>query len=177
MIGFFYNTARLRGNIAKLYHIKMPTLQMNPKQLNILLADDDVDDCLFFKKVVKELHPNSNLTILSDGEQLMSYLFENSNQLADVLFLDLNMPRKNGFECLTEIKGDNTLKDFPVVMFSTSYPRDKNYEQNLINMLNKIGSFGFIRKHSDLKELKLEIQNVLMKITKSGPLNQQGERL
>lgn len=153
----------------------MPNLQMTPKQLNILLADDDLDDCLFFKKIVKELHPHSNLTIFNDGGQLMNYLFDNSNQLADVLFLDINMPYKNGFECLTEIKNNDMLKKFPVVMFSTSYPRDKNYEQELITMLNKIGSYGFIRKHIDLKELKLEIENVLINITKSIPSFQHRE--
>ncbi len=80
---------------------------MNSKQLHILLADDDIDDCNFFDKALQALPISSNLTTVRDGERLMKYLGENSKQLPNVLFLDINMPRKSGFECLSEIK-ENT---------------------------------------------------------------------
>lgn len=83
---------------------------MNFKQLNILLADDDSDDCLFFKEALRELLLSTNLTTVHDGEQLMQLLTNETNVLPHVLFLDLNMPRKNGFECLTEIKLSKKLK-------------------------------------------------------------------
>lgn len=128
---------------------------MGMKHLNILLADDDMDDCLFFKHALEELPLSTQLTTVHDGEHLMSYLFENSQQLPHVLFLDINMPRKNGLECLSEIKRNPTLKNFPVVMFSTSNSWDT------INMLFKSGSHVYIHKPSDFAQLKQVIQHAL----------------
>src|ERR1035437_7875258 len=134
---------------------------MKPKRntpLNILLADDDKDDCIFFDTALKKLPVSTHLTTVYDGEELMSYLSENSNKLPDVIFLDLSMPRKNGFECLNEIKENNKLKDIFVVMFSISHPQNKNYEQDMINMLLKMGACHHIIKTHDLKQLKKAIQ-------------------
>ncbi len=83
------------------------------KQLNILLADDDTDDCVFFKRALKELAIPISLTTVHDGEQLMDFLANKTNELPHVLFLDLNMPRKNGFECLSEIKSNEKLSQLP----------------------------------------------------------------
>ena len=83
---------------------------MSLKQLNILLADDDLDDCLFFKEALEGMPVNTHLTAVHDGEQLMQLLANEKIKLPDILFLDLNMPRKNGFECLTEIKQNNIRK-------------------------------------------------------------------
>ena len=105
--------------------------------LNILLADDDTDDCIFFENALKEICIETNLAIVHDGEQLLKYLLENSSRALaiDVIFLDLNMPRKNGFESLAEIKENDNLKHIPVVMFSTSYPRDLMYEKDIVNVV------------------------------------------
>jgi CheY-like chemotaxis protein len=135
---------------------------MDLKQLNILLADDDTDDCLFFKKALEELQLSTHLITVRDGEQLMNFLSENSEHLPDVLFLDLSMPRKNGFECLSEIKENKKLKDLPVVMFSTSFPQDRNYEKNMINILLKMGAHHYIRKSGDFAQLKQIIHNTLI---------------
>ena len=131
--------------------------------IKILLADDDKDDRFFFEKALKELSVRHMLVTVNDGEQLMDYLSKNLKHLPDVIFLDLNMPRKNGFECLTEMKENKKLEHIPVVMFSTSYPRDKNYEANMINMLYKIGAVDFIRKPDDFSVLKKVIYDSLMK--------------
>jgi CheY-like chemotaxis protein len=128
---------------------------MNSKHLNILLADDDMDDCIFFKHALEELPLSTQLTTVHDGEQLMNYLLEDSQQLPHVLFLDINMPCKNGLECLSEIKQDPALKDIPVVMFSTSNSWDT------INMLFKSGSHVYIHKPSDFAQLKQVIYHAL----------------
>lgn len=128
---------------------------MEMNQLNILLADDDTDDCIFFKNALQELSRPTQLTAVHDGEQLMNYLFENSENLPNVLFLDLNMPRKNGLECLSEIKHNKTLNDLPVIIFSTSYSPDT------INMLFKIGAHVYIHKPNDFAKLKQVIQHGL----------------
>jgi len=141
---------------------------MKPKQehapLNILLADDDTDDCFFFDKALKEIPIATHLTTVHDGEQLMNYLFENFEHLPNVLFLDLSMPRKTGFECLIDIKENKKLKDLPVIMLSTLFPRDNNYEQHIIKVLNTIGALDYIRKPSDYQALKQVIHNALITV-------------
>lgn len=131
---------------------------MNKKDLNILLADDDTDDCIFFKEVLDELLIKTHLETVNDGEQLMIYLAETSRELIDVLFLDINMPRKNGFECLAEIKQNEKLKDLPVIIFSTSY------EQEVVNSLHESGAHYFIRKPSDFAQFKKIIYHTLLLI-------------
>ena len=154
---------------------------MKPEQqhtpLSILLADDDTDDRFFFDKALKEIPIATHLTTVNDGEQLMSYLAENSEHLPDVLFLDLNMPRKTGFECLSEIKGNEKLKDLFVVMFTISYPHNADFELTIINLLSKIGATDYIRKTSDFAQLKKVIHNALIKAAEKGLLNEQGKSL
>ena len=128
---------------------------INKEKLNVLLADDDTDDCIFFKQALGELNLSAQLTIVNDGEQLMKYLTENVNSLPDVLFLDINMPRKNGIECLSEIKHHENLKDLSVVMFSTA----NDWES--INMLFKSGAHVYIHKPGDFAQLKQVIQHAL----------------
>jgi CheY-like chemotaxis protein len=130
--------------------------------LNILLAEDDLDDRFFFDKALKEINIATHLTTVSDGDKLMNYLSECTEHLPDVLFLDLSMPRKNGIECLAEIKEDNRLKDLQVIMFSTSFTENMNFEQGLINSILKMGALDFIRKPTDFSKLKQLIQNALI---------------
>lgn len=92
---------------------------MNPQPLNILLADDDKDDCFLFGEALSEISLPTHLTTVSDGVKLMEYLAENSQQLPDVLFLDMNMPRRNGYECLIKIRQNEMLNPLPIIMYST----------------------------------------------------------
>ena len=128
---------------------------MNPDPLSILLADDDADDCIFFKEAVEELFVSIQLLTMPDGEQLMQHLNHETNKLPDILFLDLNMPRKNGFECLSEIKLNPNLKQLPVIVFSTSF------EQEVVNLLYKNGAQYFIRKPSEFSQFKKIIHQAI----------------
>ncbi len=121
-------------------------------RVTILLADDDTDDCIFFKEALEEFILPTQLTAVHNGEELMQVLTNEKNELPYVLFLDLNMPRKNGFECLSEIKGNKKLKQLPVVIFSTSY------EQTVVDLLFKNGAQYFIRKPSEFSQFKKIIQ-------------------
>jgi CheY-like chemotaxis protein len=138
------------------------------KKLNILLADDDMDDRMFFEKALSELSVAYHLTVVNDGEELMKYLAENSETLPLLLFLDINMPRKNGIQCLAEIRGDEKLKGLPVVMFSTS----NSWET--IDRLFKSGANVYIHKPSDFSQLKQIIHHAIPlaaeKIFSSNPL-------
>jgi DNA-binding response OmpR family regulator len=125
--------------------------------LNILLADDDTDDCIFFKEAIKEL--SMHLTTVHDGEELMALLLNETEELPQILFLDLNMPRKNGFECLLEIKLNSKLKCLPVIIFSTSF------EQEVVNLLFKNGAQYFIRKPAEFSQFKKIIHQTLALIS------------
>lgn len=124
-----------------------------PKKFQLLLADDDKDDRFFFERVLKKLPISTQLTTVEDGEKLMDYLLGNSI-LPDVLFLDLNMPRKNGSECLKEIKGNEKLKELPVIMYSTSLHED------IADLLYKSGAHYYIRKGT-LEELEQALHSTL----------------
>jgi CheY-like chemotaxis protein len=130
---------------------------MMPNPIVLFLADDDKDDCLFFKDALGELPVTADLTTVHDGEQLMSLLADEAivPPLPHVLFLDINMPRKNGFECLAEIKSNEKLKRLPIIIFSTSY------EQDVVNLLFKNGAQHYIRKPADFSQLKKVIYQAL----------------
>jgi CheY-like chemotaxis protein len=125
-----------------------------PKPKNIFLADDDTDDCILFEDALREICNSSQLTTANDGIQLMDLLHTHST-LPDVIFLDLNMPRKNGFECLAEIRERPQLKNIPIVIFSTTAQPEavKNVYEN--------GANCFVCKPNTFQQLKLAIQHVL----------------
>lgn len=131
-----------------------------PVPFSILLADDDPDDCIFFKEAVEALQLATSLIMVNDGEQLMQFLTKNNSPFPDVLFLDLNMPRKNGFECLAEIKHNPVLQSLPVVIFSTSL------EQDMVNQLYNNGAQYFIRKPADFLQFKKIIQHTVILLSK-----------
>ena len=128
---------------------------MQKKDLNILLAEDDPDDCIFFEQALKGIDGTYRLTSVDDGEQLMRLLNDPSVILSDVLFLNLSMPRKSGFECISEIKRSNRLEFLPIVIFSTSY------EEQIVNDLYISGVSLLIRKPSEFSQLKKVIDKSL----------------
>lgn len=141
---------------------------MNMHHIDIMLADDDKDDCNFFREALEELPFLSKLTTLHDGQQLLQHLSQTAINLPDVLFLDLNMPRKSGFDCLTEIKANNQIKSIPVIILSTSL------EHRIANLLYKNGARHYIRKPSHFSQLKQIIHLAINKVIKEkyAPLTQ-----
>jgi len=133
---------------------------------NLLLADDDIDDCIFFEDALKELPISATLSTVNNGIQLMNYLLAKSDNLPDVLFLDLNMPRKSGIECLTEIKMIDKLKDLPVIIFSTSL------NMEVVDLLYQKGAHYYIRNPGDydkLKKLIFEAISLTSKLNRTQP--------
>ena len=130
---------------------------MNTQPLNVLLADDDIDDCLFFKQALTELKLDTRLTTVHDGEQLMNIITQDEALIPYIIFLDLNMPRKNGFECLTEIKHNPLLKT-TIVIFSTSF------EQEVVNRLYDNGANYFVRKPVEFSQFKKIIKQTFDKL-------------
>lgn len=128
----------------------------------ILLAEDDADDRMFFEDVLKEVSAETNLLVADDGVELMSVLDESVPPPPDLIFLDLNMPRKNGFECLREIRQTDKLKAIPVIIFSTSDSLEA------INTTYSLGANFYMRKPRTFDMLKKAIETVLAKDLPSG---------
>src|SRR3954467_12211195 len=84
---------------------------------HVVLADDDRDHAIIFKKVLETVDPSRHLTIARDGEELIRLL---STYVPELLFLDLNMPCKNGLECLQDIRQNLNLHELPIVVYSSS---------------------------------------------------------
>ena len=89
----------------------------SPYMNHVVLADDDKDHGFLFRMVLKQVDPSKTVSIVKDGAELMNFLMK---QVPGLLFLDLNMPCKNGLECLTEIRQQFKLKDLPIVVYSSS---------------------------------------------------------
>jgi len=128
---------------------------MNTNPL-VLLADDDEDDCLFFKEIIDDLPFISTLSAVNSGSDLMRLLYQTADNLPDILFLDLNMPGKTGFDCLVEIKGNNRLKHLPVVIFSTSM------DPVVADSLYRHGAHYYLRKPGEFSKLKELIHRAIL---------------
>jgi len=113
-----------------------------------MLADDDEDDRLFFREAFEEVKIKNSITTFNDGSQLMNHLNDVNNPLPDIIFLDLNMPKKSGLECLQEIRDNERLRKLSVAIYSTS-----SSEQDIEDTFIK-GANVYIKKPNDFLQLK-----------------------
>lgn len=132
----------------------------------IILAEDDINDCELFEDALLELDIKTQLTISRDGVELMSTLDETVPPRPDAIFIDLNMPRKNGYECLTEIRNNEKLKDIMVVIFSTTNNKSG------IEKTFSLGANYFVCKPCSFELLKKALEKVLH-FTHLGPAEHQ----
>lgn len=121
----------------------------------ILLADDDESDRLIFKLAFEEMKFPSHIEFVKDGVELMNYLNQPDVKLPQLLFLDLNMPRKNGLECLKEIKEKKEFADILIAIYSTS-TSEKDIEETFYR-----GANIYIQKPSDFTVLKQTLEKAL----------------
>ena len=122
---------------------------------SIFLADDDEDDCILFEDALREVCSQTELTTANDGDELITLMKTNVPPPPDVIFLDLNMPRRNGFECLELIRKTKQWKDIPVVIFSTTG------QEEMIKKVYEQGANYFIRKPGSFPKLKQAIRQIL----------------
>ena len=128
---------------------------MQEDYIKIILADDDEDDRLFFTDAFDELKITTRVKTFNDGVYLMDYLNGEGSLLPNVLFLDLNMPRKSGMECLKEIKQNSKFKDIAIAIYSTS-ASEEDIEKTFV-----LGANIYIKKPSDFKTLKNVLSEVV----------------
>src|SRR5687768_6815578 len=129
----------------------------SPKFLYLLLADDDADDRMFFEEAISELSLDVDIGLVKDGIELMNYLLGSGIILPQIIFLDLNMPFKTGFQCLQEIRSYKAFQDIHIILYSTTArPSD-------IKLGFDKGASLFIHKPSSYSELKEILKDVLTK--------------
>ncbi len=128
---------------------------MSTSNMKILLADDDADDRMFFEEALEAARIKTEIVSVNDGMELMEYLNDNPSYQPHILFLDINMPRKNGIEALKEIRKDDARKDLVVAIYSTSSAQS-DIEETFI-----LGANIYIKKPNDFNELKKVLEDVV----------------
>jgi CheY-like chemotaxis protein len=125
-------------------------------------VDDDVDDREFFSDALRTVDPQIPCVLFENGSELLDYL-ENTKPLPDYIFLDINMPKMNGYECAQEIKSNYHSEVMQIVMYSTAFnPLD-------LQKFDKDG-FKYIVKQNTLTDLVQSIRNVISPVVISRPV-------
>ena len=124
------------------------------RHYNLLLAEDDPDDQLLFSHALEELAISQPPVIVADGQALVDYL-QQTSRLPDLIFLDINMPFKDGLTALQEIKALPALAHLPVVILSTAS------NDNMVNRAYALGACLYARKPNGFRELTELIRNIL----------------
>jgi len=128
---------------------------MRQKKL-ILIAEDDADDRLMIQEAFQESSLNAEVVFFTNGEELFQYITMRKNQiLPSLIMLDLNMPRMNGRDVLSNIKSLSYLNAIPVVILTTS----KALEER--KSIIRLGGSGFYTKPSSFQELVNLIKDIL----------------
>ncbi|OJW84960.1 MAG: hypothetical protein BGO69_10475 [Bacteroidetes bacterium 46-16] len=121
---------------------------------NIFYTDDDADDQDIFREAVKEINEEIYIFTQNNGDELMAML-RNPPPSPHMVFLDLNMPVKNGFEVLRDIRRSERFRDMPIVIFSTSSERES------IARTRELGATLYITKPESYQDLKKVLHDVL----------------
>jgi len=128
---------------------------MENNSIYVLLADDDEDDRLLFVEAFAAIKIKTEVKTVNDGIELINHLSQSLNRLPHILFLDLNMPRKSGLECLMEIKNIDQFKGMAIAIYSTS-ASDQDIEDAFVK-----GANIYIKKPNDFVKLKNLLEEVI----------------
>lgn len=120
---------------------------MNIHNTKIILVDDDADDIMLFCEALATISQEIVCRTAGNGKDFFEALEANIPELPDVIFLDINMPIMNGWECLKTLKESPYYKDIPTIMYSTSGAR------NDVELAYSLGASMFITKPDDFKDL------------------------
>jgi CheY-like chemotaxis protein len=124
----------------------------------IIYVDNDLEDLDFFAEAVINLVEKNDkkiqLTVFKSGKEAIPYILDCSSQNC-LIFLDINMPEKNGYEVLKEIRYHKTPDELPVLMYSTAY------DQISIGICSDLGANSYVIKPHSLAELKGIITRVV----------------
>lgn len=135
---------------------------MSDPKIKIFLADDDDDDRDFFNIALESLNYNYELTTANNGEQVIDY-FKKGENIPDLVFLDINMPKADGIECLVKIKELYPAKGPTVIMLSTSS------SEKTIAMSRQYGASVYIEKPNQFSQLSQFLNYCLHDLKNAAP--------
>jgi CheY-like chemotaxis protein len=121
---------------------------MKDKVKKFLLVDDDLDDTGLFSEALNEVDPAIICYVEHNGKAALDKLDSKEFERPDIIFVDINMPGMNGWQCLAELKKDDRYKNIPVIMYSTS-----SYSGDADKAI-EMGALCFFTKPSDYNLLK-----------------------
>lgn len=119
----------------------------------VYLIDDDEDDRDIFQMALKTAMPGVKCSVTCNGIDALAEL--NSTYRPDYIFIDLNMSRMSGKECLTALKEQPALSDIPAIIYTTS----SHY--NDIQELEKLGANHYLVKPDSLNKLTFVLKEIL----------------
>jgi len=119
------------------------------------IADDDPDDRELFIEALRTLDPDCDCITATDGEEALQKLDNGLPQLPDFIFLDLNMPRVSGKECLAAIKKTNKLNQIPVIIYSTSAEK-RDMDETI-----QSGAAYFLQKPNRFDDLSKALEDII----------------
>jgi len=110
---------------------------------------------------MERIEPSIKCAFANDGVYGLQKLKNRHQQAPNIIFIDINMPRMNGIQCLAEIKRIPQLDEVPIYMYSTSA------EQAIVKECMKLGATGFIKKEAELAQLERKFAQILSQLHKS----------
>ena len=119
----------------------------------ILMVDDDEDDQMLFKEALKQVNTSVRCDTAMNGADALQKL--KSVPPPDMIFLDLNMPIMNGFECLKALKKEQFYQDIPVIIFTTAN------DSATIEKSKKLGATAFFHKPIDFDLLLTKLRQIV----------------
>ena len=122
-----------------------------------MIVDDDPDDRFFFRRAVEQMGPSYEYYGAQHGVEALEYLGE-AQKLPDFIFLDLNMPVMGGKECLEELRKDESLKNIPVIIYTTAF-----YDRSIEAVLN-LGAAYYLLKPFDVSKLPEGIETAIKQV-------------
>jgi DNA-binding response OmpR family regulator len=120
----------------------------------ILIIDDDSDDSDLLRDAIQQIAPETNCTMVSSSDEALEGMKSRKIPRPDLIFLDLNMPRINGIECLRQLKEEPEVREVPVAIYTTSKSHDDQVESL------KLGASYFVVKPSSFRQLCKVISNI-----------------
>jgi DNA-binding response OmpR family regulator len=131
----------------------------------ILLIDDDTDDRTFFCEALEEVAPEVVCHSSIDGRKALAMLNNKEIEIPDLIFLDINMPVLNGWECLSMLKEHELYKSVPVIMYSTSSHAED------VKKARHLGALCFFTKPADFRILKKSLKIVVESLNNNSLLS------